>query len=196
MATVIYYLFLLYITYIVVYSIYKAIWYCIKMFSLHLFISLLKKKNICVKKYRSITDVMFKEKGGLWVEIDSDNMKYRICLLSFVSSHSRWNIEKNPRSYYVEVRKYNKLFYNLYNHSGIESEQVKEFKRETKLKRCEMKFPEPITADQNSQNILLIYPKPKLVTYTYDTFEYVDQGKIINSFKVMYLEDLKAELGL
>ena len=112
---------------------------------------------------------------------------YEVSILSFISTHSRWNIEKTRTRYLFEVRKYNKILYNVYNNSGTEPELSKEYRRETRLYRKEL-YVSPISEAYEKQ-IWLVFPKPRLLTYTDTGWEYLIAGSVVGGHEIMYAKD-------
>lgn len=75
-----------------VYTIYKVIWYCIKLIQLNLTIKSFEKHTHLTRK-RKNWDVVFGKKGPTDFIMQTQDKTYEVSILSFISTHSRWNIE-------------------------------------------------------------------------------------------------------
>ena len=167
-----------------IYTIYKLIWYFIKMVRL---MTKLKKPDGSVKFKSSMLDIMLHRKREFDLIVDKRDVSYKVWILSFISTHSRWNIEKDRDRYHAEARRKNHIFYKTYKHSEA-SEYAVEVNRESRFQRIEL----PLTqeSDPNIRKILLIYPTPQKLTYTYTKLEYLKSGSTIEGYEIVYIEDL------
>ena len=118
--------------------------------------------------------------------VKTKDKTYSVAVLSFAVTRARWNIEKSGERYYVEERVYNSLFYNVYNNSGTEPEHSKDYKRETRIARKRLYISDEKTEDEK---ILLVYPKPKALTFTYPRFDYINSGDNVFGYKVLFEDD-------
>ena len=171
----------------VLYSIYKVIWYIAKILVLLGKVSKLARGGVTVQWLRHPLKIIFGQKGVPIFTVGMSGKNYEVSVLSFISTHSRWNIEKTRTRYLFEVRKYNKILYNVYNNSGTEPELSKEYRRETRLYRKEL-YVSPISEAYDKQ-MWLVYPKPRLLTYTDTGWEYLIAGNIVGGHEIMYAKD-------
>ena len=171
----------------VLYSIYKVIWYIVKILVLFGKVSKLARGGVTVQWLRHPLKIIFGQKGVPIFTVGMSGKNYEVSILSFISTHSRWNIEKTRTRYLFEVRKYNKILYNVYNNSGTEPELSKEYRRETRLYRKEL-YVSPISEAYDKQ-MWLVYPKPRLLTYTDTNWEYLIAGNIVGGHEIMYAKD-------
>ena len=171
----------------VLYSIYKVIWYIVKILVLFGKVSKLARGGVTVQWLRHPLKIIFGQKGVPIFTVGMSGKNYEVSVLSFISTHSRWNIEKTRTRYLFEVRKYNKIQYNVYNNSGTEPELSKEYRRETRLYRKEL-YVSPISEAYEKQ-IWLVFPKPRLLTYTDTGWEYLIAGNIVGGHEIMYAKD-------
>ena len=171
----------------VLYSIYKVIWYIVKILVLFGKVSKLARGGVTVQWLRHPLNIIFGQKGVPIFTVGMSGKNYEVSVLSFISTHSRWNIEKTRTRYLFEVRKYNKILYNVYNNSGTEPELSKEYRRETRLYRKEL-YVSPISEAYDKQ-MWLVYPKPRLLTYTDTNWEYLIAGNIVGGHEIMYAKD-------
>lgn len=89
--------------------------------------------------------------------------RYEVSVLSYISTHGRWNIEKTRTRYLIENRRSSKLFYNRYVNSAA-PDHVAEYKNELSLSRQEF-YMSPMDSTCELQ-IFLLYLYPKKFTYT------------------------------
>ena len=171
----------------VLYSIYKVIWYIVKILVLFGKVSKLARGGVTVQWLRHPLKIIFGQKGVPIFTVGMSGKNYEVSVLSFISTHSRWNIEKTRTRYLFEVRKYNKILYNVYNNSGTEPELSKEYRRETRLYRKEL-YVSPISEAYENQ-IWLVFPKPRLLTYTDTGWEYLIAGSVVGGHEIMYAKD-------
>lgn len=171
----------------VLYSIYKVIWYIAKILVLLGKVSKLARGGVTVQWLRHPLKIIFGQKGVPIFTVGMSGKNYEVSVLSFISTHSRWNIEKTRTRYLFEVRKYNKILYNVYNNSGAEPELSKEYRRETRLYRKEL-YVSPISEAYEKQ-IWLVFPKPRLLTYTDTGWEYLIAGSVVGGHEIMYAKD-------
>jgi len=169
---------------LMIYSVYKLIWYMIKL--LHL-CAILQKFKSSIKVESSIFDIIFHRKRAVDLTIDKRDVKYEVFVLSFISTQGRWNIEKERKGYSAEARRKNLIFYKNVKHSGT-SEFASEFSRESRFQRIDLN----LIKDEvpNTKKILLVYPRPKTLTYAHTKLEYLRSGSIVEGYEIMYLGDL------
>ena len=195
MIIVLIYIFVIYIAVMFLYSIYKVIWYSFKLSALRKTFSKLANNGVTTVRNLKVSQLIFGKKGETCAVLKKGDTTYEISVLSFISTHSRWNIEKTRNHYYVEVRKKNKAFYNLFNHSENNSADIaREIQNESRFKKCMLHISEA-KPDEQTERFLLIYPKPKNLTYTHTNIKLLDPGDRIEGYKIMYVDDLNQELA-
>jgi len=172
----------------VIYTIYKVIWYLIKMFSLK---RKLKALGSSVRLERGIFDIMLGKKGVVDFTVDTLKAKYEVSVFSFISTHGRWNIAKTTYGYVAEAYRTNRIFFNAEKHSE-RPESVVDYRGETKFQRVDLLIEEK--NDPIVKQILLIYPRPQMLTYSQSRIELLDAGNSVGGYEIMYLEDLINEL--
>lgn len=168
------------------YGLYKIIWYTVKMLSFTKFIKKLTEQGVDVKKLRKMKDIVFGKKGDPDFIITYSGKKYEISVLSFISTHGRWNIEKTRTRFFIESRRGSKFFYKKYVNSGA-PEHVSEYKNEARISRKELTVT-PIDASFEKQ-IFLLYPYPKKTTYTDANYNELFVGNKVEGHFIM---DVKA----
>ncbi len=168
----------------ILYLIYKVIWYLFKMLSLF---SKLKKFKDSISFQNGIFKIMFDSKRTIDFTIDKRDIIYEVRLLSFISTHGRWNIEKDRNGCYAEARRKSFIFYKNSKHSEAPV-YAHEFRRESRFQRVELPLIE--RNDAHIKQILLIYPKPKNLTYTHTRLEYLQSRDVVEGYEIMYLDDL------
>ena len=171
-----------------IYTVYKIIWYTIKMLALKSFIKDMQKSGAVVEPQRKFSDMIFGKKGEADYIISVDGKKYEISVLSFVSTRGRWNVEKTRNHYYVECRRQNKLVYSQYVNSNA-SHHVAEYRGESRFSRKEL-FLTPIDPTFEKQ-ILLVYPWPERITYTDARYHDISSGmEQVDGHVFMDIKDL------
>ena len=168
------------------YCFYKTIWYTVKMLSFTKFIKKLTEQGVGVKKLRKMKDIVFGKKGDPDFIITYNGKKYEISVLSFISTHGRWNIEKTRTRFFIESRRGSKFFYKKYVNSGV-PEHVSEYKNEARISRKELAVT-PVDASFEKQ-IFLLYPYPKKITYTDANYNELFVGNQVEGHFIM---DVKA----
>ena len=178
----------------ILYTIYKIIWYTFKMILLRSKLNKLTSSFIGIKFVRPFYKIIFGHKGAPDFIITRKGVNYEVSVVSSISTHSRWNFEKTRNHCYLEVRKYGKWFYNLYKNSADVPDHVKMYKRENKFSRHMLELSE--VSDNCEKQILLLYPRPKMVTYTDTKLEYLKPGDKVLGHEIMYLEDFMDFVGV
>ncbi len=171
-----------------IYTIYKILWYTVKMSALHSIIKEYDDFRCKIEFCGSLKNVIFSKKGALYFTITTPKGKFEVSLLSSISTHSRWNIEKASQGHFLEVRKYNNVFYKVENNSSTAPEHAKDYRRESRFKRCEL-YLTPKNEEYKKQ-FLLVYPQPKLLTYTTTRLDYLIAGSKIDEHEIIFAEDL------
>ena len=170
-----------------IYGLYKIIWYIIKMLSLKRHINKLTEKGANVQKIRRIRDTVFEKKGNPDFIITYRGKKYEISVLSFVSTHGRWNIEKTRTRFFIESRRASKFFYKRYVNSSL-PDHVSEYKNEARISREELSIT-PIDSSFEKQ-IFLLYPYPKKITYTDTRYNDLYVGNEVEGHIIMDINAL------
>lgn len=102
------------------------------------------------------------------------------------------SVAKAVNHYYIEVRKYNNIFYNNYKNSGTEPYHSFDYRRESRFCRCVLNWNDNNDNGQ-AKKILLAYPTPKSLTYTDHRFNILTSGSVVNGYEINFLDDLKNE---
>lgn len=169
-----------------IYFMCKLIWYIIKM--LQLDFTLTKKCSAKVNHIRRIILLIFGKRVLPTYFFEKGEKNYKVVVLTHFQNNSRWNFEKAGKFYYFEVRRFNKYIYNVYVNSGTEPEIAKDYRRETRLFRTKLYLEDE--SEKYEKQIILIYPKPKLLTLTETNWCYVDKNTKICNHEILYLDDL------
>ena len=174
-----------------VYIIYKIAWYTVKIMALSSTLKKLEKKNIQVTWHKQLPSALFGKRGEPTFDVITPTDTYRVTLLSFISTHGRWNIEKTKEHYYVEARHFNKWFYKV--HKNTETAEVEfDARRELVIQRAELELP---PRDDSVKQILLIWPKPQNLTYSHARCEHLVNGSKLEHFEIMHAENFLASLN-
>lgn len=188
---IIYYVLLLWVCSLIVYACYKALWYVIKMLLLMRHIKKIAQGGAQIEKRRSFFAIIFGERGKVDYVITRQNKRYAVSVVSFISTHGRWNVEKTRTRYYIESRRSSKIFYNRYVNSSA-PDHVAEYKRELRLSRRE--FYVPCTDATFDERIFLLYPYPKRITYTDAQYHELYVGDKIEGHTIMDIQALRTLL--
>ena len=183
-----YLIFTIVVTAMILYMIYKVIWYTVKMMLLKSKLNKLTSNFVGIKFVRPFYKIIFGPKGAPDFIMTRKGVNYEVSVVSSISNHSRWNFEKTRKHCYLEVRKYGQWFYNLYRNSADVPDHAKMYKRENKFSRHMLELSD--VSDHCEKQILLLYPRPKMVTYTDTRLEYLKPGDKVLEHEIMYLEDL------
>ena len=173
------------------YGLYKIVWYLLKILALNRFINKLIKKGVKVERKRKIIDIVFGKKGEADFIIEHKWKKYEVSVLSFISTHGRWNIEKTRTKFFIESRRASEFFYKKYSNSG-EPDHVGEYKNEARISRKELYITQIDTSFE--KQILLLYPYPKRITYTDAHYNEIYAESEVEKHVVMGIDDLKKML--
>ncbi len=171
---------------IFVYGVYKLIWYVVKMFAFKRYIKDIGRHDITVEPQREFSDIIFGKKGPADYIITAGNKKYEVSVLSFASTHGRWNIEKTRTSFYIECRRASRVFKAKHVNSSL-PDHVIEYKGESRVSRKEL-FITPIN-DSFDKQIFLIYPYPAQLTYTDAHYNRLYSGDTVEGHVIMNVED-------
>ena len=171
-----------------IYGVYKTIWYIIKLVSFTKIIKKLTEQGADVQKLRKKKDIVFGKKGEPDFIITCKDKKYEISVLSFISTHGRWNIEKTRTRFFIESRRASRFFYKMHVNSNA-PEHVREYKNEVRVSRKEL-YITPIDVSFEKQ-IFLLYPYPKRITYTNAQYNEIYIGNEVEGHTVMDVKALK-----
>ena len=166
----------------ILYTVYKIIWYTLVMTKFRFKIKKLNRKDMAVKFKRSFWGTIFGKKGEIDYLLDTPSGTVTVSVITFISVHGRWNIEKARNNYYIEARRKNEWFYKHYVNSGDIPEHAREYKRESRFQRCLLQFPK----ESADKHILLFVPRPKELTYSELKLSYLNNESTINGFKIMF----------
>jgi len=183
-----YLMFCIVATLIILYTVYKIIWYTFKMLSLKRKLKILQDKFIKVDLVQPFHKIVFGRKGLPNFIISRKGVSYEVSVISSISTHSRWNFEKDGEDCWFEVRKFNNLFYNLYRNSANVPDHAKMYKRETRFSTHYLELSE--VDKKFEKQILLLYPQPKTITYAHSTLDYLKSGDKIFNHEILYIEEL------
>lgn len=171
------------------YFLYKVLWYSVKMLSFRRKLKKLSRMGYRIERKRGFLGMLFGKKGVLSFQIEIREKMYDVHLISFPSVHGRWNIEWSEQGCFVEARRRHRFFYNQYNNSSDEPEFSREFRKESRVRRCVLHLPQK-EVDPSEGKLLLVYPSPTLFTYTEKSFEYLKSGSVVHGYTVVFWEDL------
>lgn len=171
-----------------IYGLYKVIWYIVKMLSFSKTVKKLIDDGVEVQKLRKMKDTVFGKKGEPDFIVTYKDKKYEIVILSFISTHGRWNIEKTRTRFFIESRRGSKFFYKMHVNSNA-PDHVREYKNEVRVSRKEL-YITPIDSSFEKQ-IFLLYPYPKRITYTNAQYNEIYIGNEVEGHTVMDVKALK-----
>ncbi|MBO5883380.1 MAG: hypothetical protein J6Q78_03125 [Clostridia bacterium] len=166
----------------ILYGIYKVIWYLWKIFR---FKVIMKKISASVERKRGTWDTFFGEKGLVDLIVTLGDKKYEVCVLSFISTHGRWNIEKGYDGYFIESRRASTVFYKVYNHSE-QGALAGEYKRESSVSRKMLDITPQ--SEEYEKQIFLLYPFPKKLTLTDSSYRELYIGDKIDGHEIMNID--------
>lgn len=172
----------------IAYGIYKLIWYAVKMLLLRRTMRLFGKERVIVEPQRRFSDILFGNKGEADYRLRIGNNTYEVSVISFISTHGRWNIEKAKDGYYIESRHMNKAFYRTYVDTSA-PDHATEYKKEVRMQRKPL-FLTP-TEPTFAKQILLLYPCPKRISYTDAHYHELIVGDIVEGHVIMNMTLLK-----
>lgn len=174
------------------YAIYNFILFTVKWIILRIKIRRLASDEASVKFTRPFYSILLGQKGKTDLVLSTKREKIAVSMISFLSTRGRWNIEKTRNEhYYIEARMYNKIFYNTHVNTGTEPEHSKDYRRETRFQRCKLHLL-PANEMEYDTYVLLMFPRPKLLTYTDTRLDYLNAGDTICKYTVLYEDDFFA----
>ena len=172
----------------IIYTWYKLVWFMLKLGALGKKLKKLQEKGVQVTWRKKLLSAGFGKRGAPTFDVVTPEQTYRVSLLSFISTHGRWNIEKTREHYFAEARHFNKWFYKV-NKNTATAETEFDTRREMVIQRAELELP---PYDDSVKQILLIWPKPKNLTYSHARCEHLVTGSKLEHFEIMYAEDFWA----
>jgi len=119
--------------------------------------------------------------------VNHEDKKYEISVLSFISTHGRWNIEKTRTRFFIESRRASKIFYKNNVNTALPDHSF-EHKGEGRVSRKELKI-SPIDPSFEKQ-IFLLYPYPKRITYTDAHYNELYVGDKVEGHVIMDIKTL------
>lgn len=170
------------------YTCYKVIWYTNLLLR---FRRRLRKAG--VTPVPSFSALAFGRRCDVRFTVTVEGKEREVRVLTFISNHSRWNIEKTRQHYYLEVRRYNNIFYDGYYNTGPEPEHSKDYRRESRMYRGLTALAEG--DGEGEKKILLVHPRPNLLTYASTNLAYLRAGDCVAGYEILYEEDFFALLG-
>lgn len=185
---VILYVLLLWLFSLVAYGCYKLLWYGIKILLFPGLMKRLSKVGVEVEPQRSFLNMIFGQRGKVDYILTHQGKRYAISVISMISTHGRWNIEKTRTQYLIESRRFSKIFYNRYVNSSV-PDHVAEYKKELRLSRKEFYISPPDAAFD--KQIFLLYPYPKCITYTDAHYHELYVGDKVEGHMIMDIRALE-----
>lgn len=190
-ATILYFFYLCAIV-AALYTVYKAIWYFIKLIRLRKHFEKLTENGATIIEYPKLSNLLFGKPGEPKILIEKGDAKYEFNVISFISARSRWNIEKARNNYYFEVRREAKLIPGKAKKHGVSSH---DYQKDIRMKKCILNVFDK-KSDSDAKKILLIYPSPKVLTYTDSAFKKLSSGDVVEEYEIMFIEDLDEMFAL
>lgn len=172
----------------IIYGIYKVIWYAVKILLLKILLIRMGDNGVKVESRRNFFNILFGKKGEVDCVIKTSAQKLEVSVISFVSTHGRWNFEKVRDGYYVECRRASSLFYKRYINTA-QAEHAEQYKSESRIKR-ERLYITPKELSEAKQ-VLLLYPYPKCVTHTDSHYNELYVGDHVAGYEIMNIERMK-----
>lgn len=175
------------------YGLYKIVWYIVKMLGFTRFKKDLTQKGATVEQKRGIMGTVFGTKGFPDYIVKYHDKKYEISVLSFISTHGRWNIEKTRTRFFIESRRASKIFYKNNVNTALPDNSF-EHKGEGRVSRKELKIT-PIDPSFEKQ-IFLLYPYPKRITYTDAHYNELYVGDKVEGHVIMDIKTVSGQIFL
>ncbi|MBQ8287288.1 MAG: hypothetical protein IJX76_00770 [Clostridia bacterium] len=178
----------IYLVFAFIRSIYRWIRYFIRLCALRRTFKKLTRAGITVTYNRKLSQIVFGKKGGVDIVLTVGNQKYGVALLTHRLGMGRWNIEKTRNHYYFEVRK-SSVFFHLQRSSEKLPDHVAEFGREKQVSRALLNLSAP--AEAYDRLYLLVYPKPKYLTYTETRHKYLYASDTVADYEILFADGLQ-----
>ncbi|MBQ4111878.1 MAG: hypothetical protein IJD38_03675 [Clostridia bacterium] len=173
---------------IFLYSIYKVIWYAIKTTSFRsMMMSLNDEDGIRVESLRSFWNMILGARGDPDYYVTVKGKRYEISVLSFITIHGRWSLEKTRTGHVIEARRLATFFYSKKQHLSVAGSEH-ERKRELRL----IHKPLYLTKkdEEYAMQILLVYPEPMRITYSDHQYTELQSGDTVADHTIMNVQDL------
>ena len=172
---------------IYLYSVYKVIWYTAKM----LFFRAKMRKldgmdGIRVEELRGLKDIMFGTRGEADYYVTVKGKRYEISVLSFITVHGRWSLEKTRTGHIIEARRPAMFFYSKKHHKSMAG-SADEIKNELRLSRKALVLTP--REEEYARQILLVYPEPMRMTYSDHRYVELHSGDTVADHTVMNIRD-------
>ena len=177
----------IYLVFAFIRGIYRWIRYYFRLCALRKTLRKLTRDKTTVIYKRKLRQIVFGQKGSVDLVLRAGEKKYGITLLTHRLGMGRWNIEKTRRHYYFEVRK-SSVFFNLRRSSENLPDHVEEFGKEKQV--CRKQLDLSTSAEEYDQLFLLVYPKPKYLTYTETRYQYLFAGDKIADYEILFADGL------
>lgn len=182
---ILYYLLLFYACILVLYGIYKVIWYTVIMLSFPVKMKRLGKNGVRVERLRNLTDIVFGSKGDPDYYVTVGAKRYEVSVLSFISIHGRWILEMRTACFRIEARRLRDLIYSEKKHRGMAG-GPHEYRQEIRISRKELKLT-PVEEEYAGQ-ILLLYPMPKRIVCVDHRYRELQSGDTVEGHTVMSMQ--------
>jgi len=166
---------------VLTYIAYKIVWYTIIMIRLKLH---LNKWN--AQLIRPFHRIIFGNKGQFNFMIRTSKTQLSVAVVSYMSKHSRLNIEKHGEEYYINVRRKSFVFKEFYHHSEEPKHSI-QYHSEMSLCYKALLLEKPKIG---TTPILLFYPSPKELTCADREMKILYSGDKIGKHEVMFWHDL------
>lgn len=182
---ILYYILLFYACVIILYSIYKVIWYTVKMLSFGVRMKRLGKNHVRVERLRNLMAIVFGSKGDPDYYVTVGDKRYEVSVLSFISIHGRWIFEMRTACFRIEARRLRDLIYSEKKHRGMAG-GPHEYKHEIRISRKELKLTP--TEEEYAGQILLLYPTPKRIVCVDHRYRELQSGDTVEGHTVMNMQ--------
>ena len=173
------------------YILFKVIWYAVRLLVLRAKMKRLDGPRVRVQPQRAFRHIVFGKREGVDYVIHAGLKKYEVYVITFLSWHGRWNIEKGKDGYFVECRRASKIFHGMYTKRSRE-EYTTVYRNEYRVKRRELALTP--RDDSLEKQILLLYPWPQTMTYTDSAYHEMIEGDCVDGYVLMSLEGLAETL--
>ncbi len=183
---ILFYILLFYAWVIFLYSIYKVIWYTVKMLAFGAMMKSLGKDRVRVERLRNLFDIVFGSKGDPDYYVTVGDKRYEVSVLSFISIHGRWIIENRTSGMHIEARRVRDLIYSEKKHRSVAG-SPHEYKQEFRISRKELSLT-PVE-EEYAMQILLVYPTPKRITCVDHQYREIRSGDLVEGHTVMNVHD-------
>lgn len=189
MFTVVYWIVVAFLLFLAGYGLYKTFWYFVKLMKLAHFLKRVTKErtDLHINFKRTIFSIPFVKYGMPLLEFMIGEKHYELTFLSFPSIRSRWNIEMRNGMAFFEVRRKNRIFYGI-DRNSEEPDSAAEYRRELRM----IRKPICITPQNEyfDRQFILVYPRPREITRTSQSLEYLSFGEELDGHTLISFEEL------